>query len=112
MAEKIDFYITHVGTMQHKIGWLFPNKPGLCFIRSRNPSWSAKWHKDQCEGSSELFYFPSNLIESDHSETQARAKRDIPIIISNESEAANHAVNIIERQACFIKKKNRIILHY
>lgn len=39
-TEGLRFYVTHEGTMQHKLGWLQPQIPGLCLVGSpmRKPS--------------------------------------------------------------------------
>lgn len=43
----IDYYVTHEGTMQHKIGWFFTNKRGLILTKSKFARSVSLWHKDQ-----------------------------------------------------------------
>jgi hypothetical protein len=48
--KNIDFYITHEGTMQHKIGWVFLEKKGLILTKSKFASAVALWHQSQVSG--------------------------------------------------------------
>ena len=49
-SEGIRFYVTHEGTMQHKVGWLRPQIPGLVLVGSADAAAIASWHRQQCEG--------------------------------------------------------------
>ena len=49
IAECFDFYITHEGTMQHKIGWFHPDKIGILLTGSSHPGTVANWHQNQVE---------------------------------------------------------------
>jgi hypothetical protein len=48
--KNIDYYITHEGTMQHKIGWLCLDIKGLIITKSKHPKAVAEWHSAQVEG--------------------------------------------------------------
>ena len=49
VIENIDFYITHEGTMQHKIGWFYPHIPGVILTGSQYPKSVVQWHCNQVE---------------------------------------------------------------
>jgi hypothetical protein len=44
-----DFYITHEGTMQHKIGWLSAHCNGLILTGRKTARSIADWHMNNCE---------------------------------------------------------------
>jgi hypothetical protein len=44
------FYVTHVGTMQHKVGWFFPEKRGVIVSGSPHQQATAEWHASQVAG--------------------------------------------------------------
>ncbi len=48
--KDIDFYITHEGTMHHKIAWFFKGKDGIILTGSPYPEATARWHASQVEG--------------------------------------------------------------
>jgi len=54
------FYITHEGTMQHKVGWIFPSKRGAILTGSSFQDSTAQWHARQVAGAIQ----PGHLKES------------------------------------------------
>ncbi len=58
-----DFYVTHEGTMQHKIAWLKEKSIGFCLTLNKNPRSVANWHKMQCANSSQVLHLPPNYLE-------------------------------------------------
>ncbi len=76
-SEGVRFYVTHEGTMQHKLGWLRPEIPGLCLVGSSRAEAIALWHRQQCEGAGTLATLPIELyqqdpIEQPHDQEQER----------------------------------------
>jgi hypothetical protein len=76
-TEGVRFYVSHEGTMQHKLGWLRPEIPGLCLVGSSRAEAIALWHRQQCEGASTLATLPIELyqqdpIEQPHDQEQER----------------------------------------
>jgi hypothetical protein len=66
--RNINFYITHEGTMQHKIGWFFLEKNGLILTKSKYASAVALWHKDQvCGALAPSFLSTDSYIYDDDS---------------------------------------------
>ena len=61
-TEGIRFYVTHEGTMQHKVGWLRPQIPGLVLVGSADAVAIASWHRQQCEGAGILATLPPALF--------------------------------------------------
>lgn len=49
--RHVNWYVTHEGTMQHKIGWFFPWIPGVCLCGPNYSAAVARWHQQQCFGS-------------------------------------------------------------
>lgn len=45
--RHISFYVTHEGTMQHKVGWFYPNKKGVIVNGSLYQEATAQWHAAQ-----------------------------------------------------------------
>jgi hypothetical protein len=68
-SEGIRFYVTHEGTMQHKVGWLRPQIPGLVLVGSADAEAIASWHRQQCEGAGVLATLPPALFAQDASPT-------------------------------------------
>lgn len=64
-SEGLRFYVTHEGTMQHKLGWLRPEIPGLLLVAGANAGAIADWHRQQCEGAAPLLTLPSVLLAQD-----------------------------------------------
>ena len=64
-SEGLRFYVSHEGTMQHKLGWLRPQIPGLCLVGSPHARAIATWHRRQCEGAGLLFTLPTDLYAQD-----------------------------------------------
>jgi hypothetical protein len=66
-SEGIRFYVTHEGTMQHKVGWLRPRIPGLVLVGSADAAAIASWHRLQCEGAGVLTTLPPALFAQEAS---------------------------------------------
>jgi hypothetical protein len=66
-SEGIRFYVTHEGTMQHKVGWLRPWIPGLVLVGSADTAAIASWHRLQCEGAGVLTTLPPALFAQEAS---------------------------------------------
>ena len=64
-CEGVSFYVTHEGTMQHKLGWLKPDIPGLCLVGSKRAEAIRHWHRMQCEGAGSLSLLPTDLYAQD-----------------------------------------------
>ena len=64
-CKGVRFYVTHEGTMQHKLGWLRPEIPGLCLVGSSRAEAIAQWHRQQCEGAGSLATLPIELYQQD-----------------------------------------------
>jgi len=57
LASSVDFYVTHEGTMQHKLAWIFPSKVGIFLIGRKNAGSIAKWHRNQSQNSSTVHFY-------------------------------------------------------
>ena len=68
-SEGIRFYVTHEGTMQHKVGWLRPQIPGLVLVGSADAVAIASWHRQQCEGAGVVATLPTALFAQEASGT-------------------------------------------
>ena len=68
-SEGIRFYVTHEGTMQHKVGWLRPQIPGLVLVGSTDAVAIASWHRHQCEGAGVVATLPPALFAQEASPT-------------------------------------------
>lgn len=55
-------YITQEGTMQHKIGWFYPEIPGICLVACPHSQAIAHWHLGQREGATKLIVLPIGLL--------------------------------------------------
>jgi hypothetical protein len=76
-VSAADFYITHEGTMQHKIGWLLPTIPGLCLIGPDTAPAIVRWHLLQCEQAASLSCLPVGTTAMEPwDEGQHRTERD------------------------------------
>ena len=62
-VAEASFYITHEGTIQHKIGWMYPEIPGLCLVAGPHGEAVGRWHRDQCEGAHQLAVLPTGLLQ-------------------------------------------------
>ncbi|MEB7505062.1 hypothetical protein [Arthrobacter koreensis] len=70
LAEQADAYIVHDGTTQHKIGWLYPEKPGMVHgPRQRNVGQGYVWHPVDI-GTPAIYVPPECVV--DHKESGAR----------------------------------------
>ena len=75
-SAGVRFYVTHEGTMQHKVGWLRPDIPGLCLVGSEHALAIAAWHRHQCEGASSLATLPVELVQQDPRPADQPASED------------------------------------
>ena len=64
-SEGVRFYVSHEGTMQHKLGWLRPEIPGLILVGSARAEAIAHWHRLQCEGAGALTTLPTDLMRQE-----------------------------------------------
>jgi hypothetical protein len=64
-SEGVRFYVSHEGTMQHKLGWLCPEIPGLILVGSARAEAIAHWHRLQCEGAGALTTLPTDLMRQE-----------------------------------------------
>lgn len=64
-SAGVRFYVTHEGTMHHKLGWLHPEIPGLCLVGSAHAAAIATWHCHQCEGAERFETLPVELYQQD-----------------------------------------------
>lgn len=75
-SAGVQFYVTHAGTMQHKLGWLHPGLPGLCLVGSEQAAAIADWHRQQCEHAGDLFILPPELFRQEPREPSQSALDD------------------------------------
>lgn len=75
-CEDVSFYVTHEGTMQHKLGWLKPDIPGLCLVGSQRAEAITSWHRMQCEGAGSLSILPTDLYTQDKTPDSEPATED------------------------------------
>jgi hypothetical protein len=61
-TEGVRFYVTHEGTMHHKLGWLRPEIPSLCLVGSVHAAAIVTWHRKQCEGAGPIATLPVELF--------------------------------------------------
>ncbi len=61
-VAEASVYVTHEGTIQHKIGWFYPEIPGVCLVAGPHAEAIGHWHRAQCEGSSQLDVLPVGLL--------------------------------------------------
>lgn len=62
IIKLTDFYITHEGTMHHKINWFFPQKKGFMITGSSFSLHAGMWHSAQCYGALTPFLFKEIYI--------------------------------------------------
>lgn len=93
-------YVTHEGTIQHKIGWFYPSIPGICLVAGPHARAVADWHLDQVDGEGRLSVLPLGLLERASVELNGRSdeagsvdQRDQPFMCTN----IDAAVDAIER---------------
>ena len=55
--------------MQHKVGWLRPQIPGLVLVGSADAAAIASWHRQQCEGAGVVATLPPALFAQEASPT-------------------------------------------
>lgn len=64
-CEGLRYYVTHEGTMHHKLGWLRPEIPSLCLVGSPHAQAVAQWHRLQCEEAGRITTLPVSLFQQD-----------------------------------------------
>lgn len=74
--RHISFYITHVGTMQHKIAWFFPEKQGVILSGSRYQAATAAWHAAQVADAQQPYH-----LQDGHVVHHEEGLRDSPFSI-------------------------------
>ena len=85
----IDYYVTHEGTMQHKIGWFFTNKRGLILSKSKFARSVSLWHKDQVSGALAPSFLSPESYEYDND------SRDSSFAFLDPKQSAIEALNIL-----------------
>ena len=95
-AKHANFYITHEGTMQHKLGWLLPNLEGLCLTASSTARAVIRWHRDQCETSAPLHCLPSDCFAFKDEAGVVMAQRNREAEFVDLDRAVSEAVAILD----------------
>jgi hypothetical protein len=97
-SEGIRFYVTHEGTMHHKVGWLRPKVPGLILVGSADAEAIASWHRQQCEGAGLLATLPPPLFVQEASPTAISSleQRNRPFRILDLDLAVEFTMALIE----------------
>ena len=98
LASSVDFYVTHEGTMQHKLAWIFPSKVGICLIGRENAGSIAKWHRNQSQNSAVVHFLPPSLVELGDIPVNCKNERDRIFKIVDINESARHTVDLIQKQ--------------
>lgn len=96
-CKGIRYYISHEGTMHHKLGWLRPEIPSLCLVGSAHAPAIAQWHQHQCEGAGRIATLPASLYQQ---QTLAEGKpkseaRNQPFAIVDIAEAVRLTMQAI-----------------
>jgi hypothetical protein len=94
IISLVDFYITHEGTMHHKLGWFQPNKKGIIFTSSCYSKSVAEWHADQIEGVETPHTLPDYFYYT------FGGNRDSNYVLIDPNEAAKFCINLIEDLTC------------
>lgn len=96
-TEGLRCYVTHEGTMQHKVGWLRPQIPGLLLVAGANAGAIAAWHRQQCEGAVPLLTLPPSLLaqEAPAPDLPPLEMRNQPFCIRNVALAVEVAMAMI-----------------
>lgn len=94
LAQHADFYITPVGSIQHKVAWL-QSIPGLVHGPHGSMNWHvANWHGQKSEIAVPPCVLPSELVEdTGASAHHPNAARNMNYRITNPDAAARVAVN-------------------
>lgn len=99
--RQTNYYITHEGTMQHKIGWFFPWIPGLCLCGPEHPAGVARWHQIQCLGAVAVDSLPAHLLAYDRLGQMEQAgqspSRNRPFRITDPERAVRHIIETARR---------------
>jgi len=90
--KSIDFYVTHEGTMQHKIGWVYRDKPGTIITGSQHPRATALWHANQIENG-----LPPLTLDINYIHLQEGGDRNSSFKIKDIPSACEEIANHIEK---------------
>jgi hypothetical protein len=99
-TKGLRFYVTHEGTMQHKLGWLQPQIPGLCLVGSPHAEAIAHWHRQQVEGAGFLTTLPTDLYVQDAATASLpdAEHHNLPFAIVNIERAISLTIALIRSQ--------------
>ena len=105
LEPTIDFYVTHEGTMQHKIAWLTPEVKGFLLTGSKTPKSVASWHSNQVltNGSQGSIY--TFLTHETEQENTNSIERNNSFRIKDLRQTALRIANIIKQECCFFEKR-------
>lgn len=95
VVAGIDFYVTHEGTMQHKIGWLFPKIPGLLLIGRKNARAVARWHACQAEHGGDVYCLPDQSLKAGDLPDGSKVERDRMSKIKNIDNSVQFVINLL-----------------
>lgn len=95
VVAGIDFYVTHEGTMQHKIGWLFPKIPGLLLIGRKNSRAIARWHASQVEHGVDVSCLPDQYLKAGDLPGSSKVERDRMSIIKNIDSSVQFVIDLL-----------------
>ena len=98
IAAKLNFYVTHQGTMQHKIGWFFPGISGYCLIGHKNPASIARWHAEQSEDAVPVHCLPEQFFKMGDLPEHSTVERDRRCRIRNMKEALDDLMSVLALQ--------------
>ena len=112
-SEGVRFYVTHEGTMQHKLGWLRPEIPGLCLIGSARAEAIATWHRLQCEGAQTPATLPTSLYQQDplKADQAEEEERNQPFQILDIDRAVNLTMQHIKAELELARGTNSHAAH-
>lgn len=98
VASSLNFYVTHQGTMQHKIGWFFPDIPGYCLIGHKNAASIARWHADQSEDAVAVQCLPEQFFKIGDLPANSTVERDRICRIRQVHAAVENLMEVISLQ--------------
>lgn len=95
VARTFSFYVTHAGTMHHKVGWLYPEIPSILLTGHRNPGAAAQWHRENGGFPSAIGWLPPHLMEHARATGSGEPERDVPFRIRDIGEAVRQSRGLI-----------------
>lgn len=108
--SDVDFYITHEGTMQHKVAWLFPEKVGIIISGNPNSDSIVKWHLNQYEDSTKLYRLNKEFFKRIHNNSTEDRNKNFEIVeVTN---AINETIDIINNELKCSNSSQREIIQY